>query len=344
MPDWKQSNDELAAATPSAALAMSGARVRAAMPWHSPTNAALYDSDGLLRPSRLSSLRAVILLSGSVGQSVLSAATQRSALDLPATPEQTILDLWRGHSLRLSRLARLERLPVRIITDRQAPMPTLAFGDVEMGLTAERDPLDLRGTGGVLRDLSNGYQQDDYLLVATAAQVLVDSLGELAASLEAAGGDVALLAHRDRTPGSLMLIRCGCLHEISDTGYVDMKEQALPLIAQHHKVIVHYAARSALPVRTLADYTRAIHVYQRLIRGECAIDDPFAEQWESAGSIIEPDASVDPTARLHDSVVLRGGRVERGAVLVRSVVCPGSAVRAGSTVVDQLIVKGKRSS
>ena len=46
---------------------------------------------------------------------------------------------------------------------------------------------------------------------------------------------------------------------------------------------------------------------------------------------------VDPRAHVHDSVVLKGGTVEAGAVVVRSIVCPGGVVKKDRHSVDQLI-------
>src|SRR5690606_20299334 len=98
-----------------------------------------------------------------------------------------------------------------------------------------RDPVEYRGIGGVLRDLAGDYHRDDYILVANAAQLLLSPLSELATLLaesDADGpADVSLISHRDGTPSGLMLIRCGSLWCIPQVGYVDMKEQALPMIA-----------------------------------------------------------------------------------------------------------------
>ena len=63
----------------------------------------------------------------------------------------------------------------------------------------------------------------------------------------------------------------------------------------------------------------------------------LAEDWKSDFGIQEDGAIVDPTAKLHNSVVLRGATVGRHAVLVRSVACPGAVVAPGSVVVDKLV-------
>jgi ADP-glucose pyrophosphorylase len=91
-------------------------------------------------------------------------------------------------------------------------------------------------------------------------------------------------------------------------------------------------------VRTLADYVTALRTYHRRKSGRPAITtDPLAEDWRPTFSIIEEGAAVDPLASVNDSVVLRGGRVEAGAVTVRSIVCPGGVVRRDEPAVDQFV-------
>ena len=144
-----------------------------------------------------------------------------------------------------------------------------------------------------------------------------------------------------------MLVTCKTLRAIADTGYVDMKEQALPQIALSYEVrVVRRRRPTGLPIRTLEDYIQALRLHHRRRQGKPFIADPLAEDWSPAFALVEPGATVDPTARVHDSVVLAGGVVEAGAVLVRSIVCPGEVVRRDKTVVDQFVcaedVKGRR--
>jgi NDP-sugar pyrophosphorylase family protein len=153
--------------------------------------------------------------------------------------------------------------------------------------------------------------------------------------LAATEADVALVAHEDGTPGGVMLARCRSLRCIPIVGYVDMKEQALPLMARRSQVKAILRGRPVGScVRTRGDYIRAMRRYHDPVR---AVQDAFAESWSPVFSICEPGAEVDSSARVHDSVVLRGSRVERGAVVVRSVVCPGAVVRRNQMVVDQLV-------
>ena len=118
-----------------------------------------------------------------------------------------------------------------------------------------------------------------------------------------------------------------------------MKEQALPLIASKYDVrVMHRRRPTGLPVRSIA----------RLRPGAAVPPPPQkrpARRHRSAGRGLEPDvlrsskpgAIGRPSARVHDSVVLRGARVEAGAVLVRSVVCPGAVVARDRTAVDRLV-------
>ena len=84
---------------------------------------------------------------------------------------------------------------------------------------------------------------------------------------------------------------------------------------------------TGLPVRTLEDYVQALRFHHRRRAGKPVSSDPLAEDFAPAFSLVEPGALVDPTARIHDSVVLAGGAVEAGAVLVRCLICPGAVVR-----------------
>jgi NDP-sugar pyrophosphorylase family protein len=117
-----------------------------------------------------------------------------------------------------------------------------------------------------------------------------------------------------------------------------MKEQALPLIATQFEVrVVRRRRPTGLPIRSLEAYIQALHYYHRRRGGKPVNTDPLAEDWTPSFSLVEPGATVDSSARIHDSVVLSGGCVEPGAVLVRSIVCPGAIVRRDRTAVDQII-------
>lgn len=303
------------------------------------TSAPLRDTGELLPAARerLRRLRAVVLLGGSVRAGRLSAGIGRSALDLPVEKNRCVLDLWQTQAARLAAALGLRGLPVRVFIDQASEMPRPAPSVAEVNVQFERDPLDFRGTAGVLHDHSRAYDPDDLLLVGNAAQILLEPLTALVGELAMRGGSISLVAHDEGIPSGLMLIRRGCLDEIAPIGFVDLKEQALPAIAAKHGVtVLRRSNPTGLPIRTLEDYISALQHYHRRLAG-VPDEDPFAEDWRPTFSIVEEGATIAPDARVHDSVVLRGGRLDRGAVAVHSLICPGGVVPAGGMAVYQVV-------
>jgi hypothetical protein len=90
----------------------------------------------------------------------------------------------------------------------------------------------------------------------------------------------------------------------------------------------------------LSDYVQTLRELHRREPDDQNVGDPLAEDWKPTFALSEPGASVDPTARVHDSVVLSGGVVEAGAVVVRSLVCGGGVVWKERRIVDQLVGMG----
>lgn len=288
-------------------------------------------------------IRAVILLSGYVRPTELCAGLQRSVLDLPIDSKRSVLGVWADQATMLAQALGVKRLPVRILVNGRAARPSVRRSTMggRINVRVELDAGEYRGTGGVLADLGAAYDDDDRIVVANGGQLVVESLTNAVLAMVEAGGDVSLISHRDGSPTGLMLIRCGVLRSISPVGFVDLKEQALPQIAASHKVTVVNRDRPiGLSTRRRADYLRALFQYHRRLANRDNVSDAFAEEWKPTFSIIEPGARVDPTARVHDSVVLRGGRVERGATLIHSIVCVGGVVRRKQMVTDRVIVGG----
>lgn len=284
-------------------------------------------------------LRALVLLAGSVRPGELGKAINRSLLDLPVEPGRTVLTLWQAAAEALASATGSASLPVRIAIDRSAPEPTMPEASSRAPMQVERDPREFRGTGGILRDLCESYDGDDLILVANAAQILIEPLPRLAADLVAARAVVSLIGHRDGTPGGLFLVRCSALQSAGGVGFLDFKEQLLPRLAaaRNDVRVIHRPTATGLPVRTLDGYISGLRSYHRMKNGKSAMVDPFSEDWSPTFAVRDPGAVIDPSANIHDSVVLAGARVERGAVVVRSVVGPGGVIRAGQTVADRVI-------
>lgn len=287
-------------------------------------------------------LRAVILLGGSVRPSRLAAAIGRSIADLPVSDGRAIIDTWRDQAENLAERLGAEKLAVRFMINPRSISPALPLGTQHCEFTIEQDPLEYRGTGGVLHDVLKNYADDDLVLVVAALQIPFEPLDQIVARLWQPQASVTLLAPRDGTPCGFILMRCGCIRDVPAEGFIDLKEQALPKIAQKHTARVVYETRpSALPVRTLDDYIQGLRRHHR-----DGVPGDEASAWEgdvrSTFALIESGAMVHPDARVHDSVVLKGARLEAGAVVVRSIVCDGQVVRKDTMAVDQLVAATDR--
>jgi N-acetylglucosaminyldiphosphoundecaprenol N-acetyl-beta-D-mannosaminyltransferase len=296
------------------------------------TTAPMHDGKSLSR------LKAVVLLGGAVRATPLSTSIGRSLLDLPLDEHGSVLNHWLNHATELARAVGLEKLPVRVMVDRNSPEPISAAVKYYGTFRVERDQSEYRGTGGVLRDLALKYDDNDLILVANAAQILLDPLVALTTTLDQRHGDMAIISHRDGTPSGIMLVSVKTLRLIPETGFIDLKEQAMPLIAQNFAVeVLHRRRPTGLPIRSVNDYINAMRYYHMRKAGRSTLTDPLAEDWQPSFGIVEEGAVVDRTARVHDSVVLRGGVVESGAVLVRSFVCPSGLVRKDKVLVDEFV-------
>jgi N-acetylglucosaminyldiphosphoundecaprenol N-acetyl-beta-D-mannosaminyltransferase len=280
-------------------------------------------------------LRGLILLGGMVRQTAFGGSLSRSPFDLPAGHGKTILTRWLGEAAGVAKTFGLDHLPVRLLVDLNAMEPKSATGvPGSEHYRMERDTAEYRGTGNLLANISVDYDDDDLILVGNGMQMLLDPLSALTLSLMKSRGVVSLIGHRDGEPSGLMLITCRALRLIPRIGFVDMKEQALPIIASKYDVRVVQCRRpTGLTIRTLSDYIAAVRAVHQPTRA--AATDPWAEGWKSTFAIVEPGATVAPSARIHDSVVLAGGNVEANAVVVRSMVAGN--VRKDREVVDQYI-------
>jgi exopolysaccharide biosynthesis WecB/TagA/CpsF family protein len=293
-------------------------------------------------PPLLKHVKAVVLLGGSVRPSRLTTAIERSILDLPFEDGRSILSHWQEQVGELRRMVGAISLPVRVMVDQASIEPEALEETDGVKVIVERDLSPYRGTGGLLRDLSAEYDDDDVLVVANAAQALMLPLTDLVRSMAELNGDVGLISHADGTPSGLMLVRCKALRKLSQSGYIDMKEQALPAIAKNFKVNhVYQTTVTGLPIRTLEEYVAALQKRYRLSQGKPVPNDPFAEDRRATFAIVEQGAEIHSDARVHDSIILKGAVVEAGAMVVRSIVCPGGTLAAGETVIDSLVMNAE---
>lgn len=263
---------------------------------------------------------AMLLLAGGIASSPLSRAVKRSPLQLPVGPQSTVLSQWCEQT---SARSFGSNLPVRLLIDK--PSNGLHPEKVE-GVSICMDQSEFRGAGGALVDAASELPEQSWVLAAPAAQIMLRPLSQLVSELTRdSSAEVILAANRDGTPGTLLLARVSVLRRIPAVGFVDLKEQALPLLAKYTTVRVHrFRSPIACSIRTPVEYLRAISLHHAASR-------------QGSFALVEPGASTSPHALLRDSVVLTGAQIPPRCVLVRCLVCAGATLTAGQTYVDQTL-------
>lgn len=215
----------------------------------------------------------------------------------------------------------------------------------------ESDPRPYRGTAGLLRDLVEGYDEDDVVVVAPARRVVTGSLVGLLDAME--DEDVAIFAHGEEDTG-IAAVRVGALRLAKEVGFDDFREQFLPrLMAAGGKVRVREASGVATyAVRSVADYVRAVRAVHEpapealdgRVRSEGqGVGGGDAEGWDDDTEwrprflLREAGVLFGRGSQAFDSVLLSGAVVEEGAVLGRCVVGPGGVVPAGAKLLDMAV-------
>ena len=280
-----------------------------------------------------SSLAAVVLLAGSVRQSELASVARRSLLDLPLRPGHTVGHHWSDAVAAIRTGSRLSELPLLVTANSISLRPT----SIKPGITTivRMDVNEPRGSGGALRDALAGFDPASRVLIAPGHALPRGELLDLLSLLAHPNADIIIHADAARMPTGFLLLRCGVLASVAVNGFADLKEQVLPQLASRFDIrVVRDGHPSPLPIRSLAGYIHALRVAHSPVS---TAETMPAEQWRSTFSIAEDGSSVHPTARLHDSVVLKGGAVAAGAVVVRCLVGPGGSVASGEAVFDKLI-------
>lgn len=279
----------------------------------------------------------LVLLAGSVRATDLTRGTGRSVLDLPVTPTRTLLGLWCEQAVEAAAWSGHGRLAVDVVLDPSTDAPRVPATDPRIHLHIRRDEASFRGTGGALRDIAWSMNGFGRLLVANAGQILTTGISAIAQRLASEPADVSIVAHEDGTPSGVMLVSTKTLESVKSVGFVDFKEQVLPSLGEAFDIrAVKFEHATGRPVRTRESYIEAMRAHYGAMGGSGPFD-PFAERWAPTFGVAERGADVDPSARLHDSVVIRGGRVGAGAVVVRSIVGPEGVVGRGEIVVDQVV-------
>lgn len=188
-----------------------------------------------------------------------------------------------------------------------------------------RDQAAFRGTAGVLKDACADLSPDDRVLVVSGGEVLEGNLHPIVAKVGQIEGDVVLCRDAKHRPVSIWSIRAGCLEDVSSVGYSDFKEQVLSQLARRCDVRVLTLPSSEGRfhwLRDLGDYLGCV----REITGG-------SPQFR----VCEEDVEIADGALVVDSVLLKGARIQAGAIVARSVIGAGVVIPSGRRVIDQVV-------
>lgn len=277
------------------------------------------------------SLAAVALMAGSVRQTELGRTSQRALLDLPVAPGRTLGSCWLERVCELRETPGLADLPLLVVANgiAGAPREAASWPNTRVRMDSEA----ARGSGGALRDAVRDLPEDGHVLVVPGHSYPREGLLPILSAMARKGGDVVIHADASSSPSGFFLLRCAALAGVGSNGFSDLKEQVLPQLPRGMEArVVRTEHNLPVAVRSLEGYIRAL----RAAAGGLAANLPL-EEWRSTFSLAEAGSDVGPEARLHDSVVLAGGRVGAGALVVRSLVGPGGIVAPGESVFDRIV-------
>lgn len=291
------------------------------------------------RSSPVRPLAAVVLLAGAVRLSELRRAAGRPILDLPIARGHTLGAEWLRRMAELRRELSRPDLPLVITANAIAGNPQSIAGSA--GVSVRLDSEEPRGSGGALRDLALEHDRNACFLVASGHSLPRASLFVIFEHMSSFNDDIVIHCDADNRPTGMFLIRCGTLVGLPARGFVDLKEQALPNLAAQFKIrVLRDSAAAPVAIRSLASYHAALRAYAA---SQAGVDAVPAEDWMCTFTVTEDGATVDASAKLHDTIVLSGGRVGARANVVRSLVGPGGTVAPGAESFDELLPLGEQN-
>lgn len=287
-----------------------------------------------------------IMLAGRMRPSALREALDVHVLSLPVGWSGSLLDNW------MNVLGAIKALDeVRVVVNTRAEVEALTAVAAEhlrprakprLRITAE--PAPWRGPAGVLRDVTLDLSDETLLMVCEAARLPPPSLEPLLQPFRASDAQVQLCGVvgvvGEHEPAGAYAFHVEALSVAPRVGYFDLKEQFLPNLARHGRPIL--TARLAdVPWRfsSLEDYLLAVqhslngsaqpHSMMRVSESASVAESVVLDGF----CIVEPGATIEAGAVIHESVVLAGATVGRNAIVSRSVVGPLGSVAAGAKLV-----------
>ena len=284
-------------------------------------------------------VQAFILLGGGLTPSPLTASTRCSVLDLLIGPnELTVFDRWMNQVGALNGLA-ADDMPIIIANGGGNFVPQRRTGDAGRRVEMIVDRELYRGAAGVVCDVSRHMDDGALLLVAEAARAPDFDLAASVRRHKASGCEATVIVNPDNTPAGIYLMARRLLNLVQHEGYMDLKEQWLDRVIQ---------ADGHVGVHRISDgYSRPLRTRSQLLNAARAAANGHVEEQGSLrfGVTIPtrahhgfrcaaPDARIDESAVVVDSIIMRGASVGPSSIVTRSIVCANCDVPADAMLVD----------
>ena len=298
--------------------------------------------------------RSAILLAGSIRRTPQASATNLPALCLPVGRRGLLLDAWLE---ALATIDDVQDVRVVLMTAQDvesvrsiAPVSASRLGG-SLRLIAE--PAPWRGAAGILRDVTEGIDEQTVIIACEARRLPPPNLAPLLKPFDEVGDDlcgVVGIQGRDE-PGGVYALTRRCIAQVPAIGYQDLKEQFLPSMASRRAGIISVPLEGrVMPIRDRESYLRAVRASiaaaneseGHIRRAPGAFISASAVL--SGCCIVEDGAIIEDGAVVHDSVILWGATVGGGAVVSRSVVGPLAAVQPRSRVMQATLIASPRQS
>jgi hypothetical protein len=281
-----------------------------------------------------------VLLAGAIKPSPLVELTGFSTLDLLATEDQTVFDLW------IDRLRRIGVEPGAVVAVYGSNVPSPSATPETIAVQHRRERDHLRGPAGAAKDAAAELGGHDPIVIAEAKRHPGAGLGAMVDAWNGGAGDVVVARNPFGAPGGVYVTRREFLELAPDRGFMDLKEQwlAKAIAAGARVAVVDLPRPGTRALRILPHYLRAALDPEGLWGEGAGFQTGVVSNASPRRALVCPTARVSEGADVIDAVVMEGARVEKGAVVVRSVVCPGAVVEPGAQVVDAVVTEtGVRS-
>lgn len=288
-----------------------------------------------------------VMLAGGLRPSALRDQLGIPILCLPVSEQQTLLSLWLMSfaeiggcdSLRIVVSAEGDAKQIR---DQLEQVGASRRQQVSVEVMAERTRW--RGTGGILRDVTEDLHDHQVVLTVEAACLPPTSLASL---FDALGPDTvaAVGVGGVDEPAGVYAFRREALDRIPTIGFFDIKEQLLPALYDcDHGALSIAVTDRVVRIRDRATYLQALSTVSGRRAGaigpvrRSASARISSSAFISGECIIGHGVIVENNAVVRNSVVLARAVIGARAVVSRSIIGPTVEIPPGTLVADAVAV------